>query len=140
MIELVELIVDMGAQAELMTSTGTGWRRELTTQEIFEKGKEMQITRDMFDHCRQQTKFCEILSDLDVSDDEQFDLFDTLDADGSNSIDLEELIDGISKLRGDARRSDVVALNFVLKNVQSDMKQFFEEQQKAIRVLLKDVR
>lgn len=63
-----------------------------------------------------------MLEDLDVSDEDQVDLFDTLDVDGGGTIDLDEMIVGISKLRGDARRSDIVGVSLVVRSIQSDLK------------------
>merc|ERR1712228_515227 len=50
---------------------------------------------------------------------DQLDLFETLDVDGGGTIDLEELIIGISKLRGEARRSDVVGVKLIARSIQS---------------------
>lgn len=63
-----------------------------------------------------------VLEDLDISDEDQVDLFDTLDVDGGGTIDLNEMIVGISKLRGDARRSDIVGVGLVVRSIQVDLK------------------
>merc|ERR1711972_1317879 len=39
---------------------------------------------------------------------------------------LEELVVGISKLRGDARRSDIVAVNLVVRSIQKALNRFEE--------------
>ena len=56
--------------------------------------------------------------DLDIPEHEQVDLFDTLDADGGGTIELDEFVVGISKLRGDARRSDIVQVGLIARNIQ----------------------
>merc|ERR1712113_338998 len=66
-----------------------------------------------------------ILRDLDVADEDQLDLFDTLDVDGGGTIDLEELITGIAKLRGDARRSDIIGVGLIVRAVQLTMNDFY---------------
>lgn len=64
----------------------------------------------------------QVFDDLDLADEDQFCLFQTLDADGSGAVDLEELCSGISKLRGDACRSDIVSINFMIQGVRSELR------------------
>merc|ERR1712190_432266 len=89
-------------------------------EDMFQKAAGMEITRDVFAHIRTVPRFDDILQELDIPEEEIFDLFETLDADGSGTIDLEELIDGIAKLRGGPRRSDIIAVNFMLRSVQQE--------------------
>merc|ERR1712050_242038 len=79
----------------------------------------IEITPEFFEDLRTYNEFQEILRDLDIADEDQLDLFDTLDVDGGGTIDLEELIVGISKLRGDARRSDIIGVNLITRNLQT---------------------
>jgi len=60
----------------------------------------------------------EILDDLDIAPEDRVNLFEILDADGSGSLMLEELIVGIIKLRGESRRSDVIAINLQVRELQ----------------------
>merc|ERR1712113_1127243 len=80
---------------------------------------QLNITPELFERLRSFREFQNILNDLDISDEDQLDLFDTLDVDGGGTIDLEELIVGISKLRGDARRSDIIGVHLIARNIQS---------------------
>merc|ERR1712100_789228 len=75
--------------------------------------------------------FGQILCDLDVSDEDQFYLFTTLDADGSGTIDLGEMLDGIAKLRGGARRSDIVALALTINSIQMDIQFYMDVSEDA---------
>merc|ERR1712087_1093493 len=84
----------------------------------------IEITPDFFEELRSYTEFQDILRDLDIADEDQLDLFDTLDVDGGGTIDLEELITGIAKLRGGARRSDIVGVGLVVRSLQLAMKDF----------------
>jgi len=81
----------------------------------------IQLTPDFFEVVRGMSEFQDILRDLDISDEDQFDLFETLDVDGGGTIDLEELIQGIAKLRGDARRSDIVSVSLMVRSLQSNI-------------------
>merc|ERR1719203_1563321 len=86
----------------------------------------MDITPELFEELRRHHEFQDILRDLDISDEDQLDLFDTLDVDGGGSIDLEELVAGISKLRGDARRSDIVGVGLIVRSIQQALTRFEE--------------
>merc|ERR1719422_2507148 len=86
----------------------------------------IRITPDWFNHLRSFKEFQELLCDLDIADEDQLDLFDTLDVDGSGVVDLEELVVGIRKLRGDARRSDIVGVGLVVRNIQTALMHFEE--------------
>jgi len=147
--ELVELFLSADARthsnngnwvtATPSTANRNEFAKGLSVEEMIERGKDFLITPELFELCRADTAFGEILSDLDVADDEQIDLFETLDVDRSGAIDMEELVDGISKLRGDARRSDVVGVNLKLQVIHKDMLAQFEEVSKAMKHFVKGV-
>lgn len=98
-----------------------------STVDILKRGSKMEITPDLFEQLRLDTEAIEIFADLDIADDDRFSLFETLDVDGSGTIDLPELIDGISKLRGEARRSDIVSIDFMLKHLSSQVNDSFDK-------------
>jgi len=87
---------------------------------------EMRMSTDFFEELRSYHEFHDILHGLDVSAEDQLDLFDTLDVDGSGTLDITELIMGISKLRGDARRSDVVAIKLMVRAIHTELKDLGE--------------
>merc|ERR1712125_7198 len=74
-----------------------------------------------FETLRAQPQFVCIMHDLDVSYDDQLFLFETLDADGSGTIELAELVLGLQKLRGEARRSDIVSLTIMIESMRRDI-------------------
>merc|ERR1712232_147222 len=106
------------------------WRR---TNERFEEGMafedaaQIELTPEYFEELRRYKAFQSLLRDLDVADEDQLDLFDTLDVDGGGTIDLEEFVCGIAKLRGDARRSDIVSVGLVLRSMQSNLHDLSEK-------------
>jgi len=85
---------------------------------------QVQITPDLFDELRRCKEFKEILKYLDIADEAQVDLFETLDVDGGGTLDLEELVQGIAKLRGDARRSDVVSVSLMVRAMLENLTDF----------------
>lgn len=92
-----------------------------------DEASELQITPELFTFLRTFDELKRLLHALDVTDEDQVDLFDTLDVDGGGMIDLEELIVGISKLRGDARRSDIVGVSLVVRCIQADLRVLKED-------------
>jgi len=83
---------------------------------------DMEMTADFFNELREHIEFQDLLQALDVSDEDQIDLFDTLDVDGSGTLDITEMITGISKLRGDARRSDIIGIKLMARAIQAELK------------------
>jgi len=93
----------------------------------YEDVKSILITPEIFEALLVDPDFREILRDLDIPDEEHIDLFDTFDIDGGGTLDLEELIQGIWKLRGDARRSDMVSVGLMVRNLQVAIHQLEEK-------------
>jgi len=122
MAELTELLIQTCpsiADGCRLSRDGMGKVGAIT---VLEQASNMQVTQADFDELRKVARFSAILNDLDVSIEDQISLFETLDADGSGTLDLAELLDGIAKLRGEARRSDIVAMNVRVKSMQTEFK------------------
>merc|ERR1712203_500380 len=77
----------------------------------------MEITPKMWEDLRNNAQAIEIFHDLDVSDEDQFNMFEMLDVDGDGTLDLEELLEGVAKLRGEARRSDIISVELLLRKL-----------------------
>merc|ERR1712232_151076 len=75
----------------------------------------MEVTRALFDRCLDNPAFVDVLRSLDVAEEDQSNLFGMLDVDCSGTIDLKEFRQGISKVRGAARRSDLVSLELLIR-------------------------
>jgi hypothetical protein len=61
------------------------------------------------------------LEDLDINADDHDRLSTVLDPDNSGGISTVELLEGLQKLRGDPRRSDIVTVDLMLRAVQRDV-------------------
>eukprot|EP00406_Dinophysis_acuminata_P079353 CAMPEP_0179248804 /NCGR_PEP_ID=MMETSP0797-20121207/20319_1 /TAXON_ID=47934 /ORGANISM="Dinophysis acuminata, Strain DAEP01" /LENGTH=179 /DNA_ID=CAMNT_0020956477 /DNA_START=76 /DNA_END=615 /DNA_ORIENTATION=- len=104
---------------------------------------ELRISPPFFGLLMTKDGFKDILSNLDISYEDQLDLFETLDVDGNGVLDMEELVVGISKLRGDARRTDVVGISLVVRAIQADLteiRKHLEEQEQKQQQQLQQVR
>jgi len=100
--------------------------------DIVKLAQDVEITHEFFERLRHERAFRNLLNDLDVADEDQADLFETLDADGGGTLDLEEMVMGIAKLRGDARRSDVVAVSLVTRSIQETLGAFMEQTTQSV--------
>merc|ERR1712039_924743 len=98
-----------------------------------EQASKLELTPEIFHDLLQHEEFQQILRDLDVEDEEQHDLFDTLDVDGGGTLDLEELISGIAKLRGEARRSDIISVGLRVRSTQDELQAFMESTSEQLR-------
>lgn len=96
---------------------------------------DMAITREMFRQVVSAPEAQELLDELDVNVMDHLSLFDALDADGSGSLDVQELLQGILQLRGTAEKTDAVASVLKLRNLQQSLRVFQVEVIKGINEL-----
>jgi len=78
---------------------------------LVKRAAEVQITKTWWSLLQMDKQFVEVLSELDIASEDMADLFETFDLDGDGKVGLAELLRGIKKLRGDARRADVVEIS-----------------------------
>jgi len=76
------------------------------------------ISKDLFLLVIQDPTVQSIMDSLEIPPD-RAELFDVLDADASGGLHIHELVMGMLKVRGDARRSDSVATLLTVRNLQS---------------------
>mmetsp|Transcript_17000 Transcript_17000/g.38150 ORF Transcript_17000/g.38150 Transcript_17000/m.38150 type:complete len:318 (-) Transcript_17000:66-1019(-) len=98
------------------------------------------ISRDLFTQVLKDPEVQTLMDALDISADRTH-LFDILDADGSGDIEAAELIQGLLKVRGEAKKSDVVANLLAVRATQNMIRKLgqdaadFREELKAYAVL-----
>jgi len=87
----------------------------------------IQISKETFLHVIQDPEVLGLMDDLDIPV-ERARLFDVFDADGSGTLGIRELVQGLLKVRGEAQRSDVLAgvlavraVFDVVRNVESEV-------------------
>jgi len=95
----------------------------LSVSDLLIAAADLSITPEVFEEIRRSPDVITLLKELTVSDEDMAYLFETLDTEGDGHIDLHEFVEGISKLRGGPRRSDVVANNFILQKVLSEIQE-----------------
>mmetsp|Transcript_82520 Transcript_82520/g.231429 ORF Transcript_82520/g.231429 Transcript_82520/m.231429 type:complete len:665 (+) Transcript_82520:100-2094(+) len=100
---------------------------QMSGAKMIEELGDFGITRELFEEAHKAPGVVELLKDLDIADgDDCSDLFMTLDSDGDGVINVEELFEGIGRLRGDARRSDIISINLKMQRLHNDIKILFE--------------
>jgi len=80
-----------------------------------------------------------LVEDLGIAYVDFSGLYEILDADGNGKVDAKEIVRGILKVRGEARRGDVIAIQLALRAVQSRLRSYEQQvirnQQEAQEVL-----
>jgi len=93
-----------------------------SVRDVFEQAADLEISKLIFEQVREDSRARRILDELDIADEDAGNLFDTLDCDNSGSIDIEELCNGIAKLRGKTCRSDIVGINFLVQDTRAELR------------------
>mmetsp|Transcript_73347 Transcript_73347/g.174733 ORF Transcript_73347/g.174733 Transcript_73347/m.174733 type:complete len:403 (+) Transcript_73347:1-1209(+) len=89
---------------------------------------ELLISRELFTLVLSDPEVQTLLDALDISSDRTH-LFDILDADGSGDIEATELIKGLLRVRGEAKKSDVVANLLAVRAAQNMIRNLEKQQQ-----------
>jgi len=89
--------------------------------------QQIEITKAFYSEVSDHSMLHSLLEDLDVPREDHVDLFEICDADGSGSLTIDELVLGIKRLRGDARRSDVVFIMLRVRELMQEIRRFKEE-------------
>lgn len=97
------------------------------------------ITKELFLLVIQDRGVQQLMDELDLPPD-RANLFEVIDADGSGTLHITELVQGLLKIRGEINKSDTVAALLAAKAVQSILVEFKEEQKQANELLRKELR
>jgi len=84
-------------------------------------GADVCITPELLEQLFLKEDFTTILHDLDIADEDMIDLFETLDVNANGEVDMEELIIGLARLRGEFRRSDIIGVSLICRLMQEGM-------------------
>lgn len=78
-----------------------------------------EVGPDIFDEWVQDDRVSKALDDLDIAPEDRAYLFGILDCDNSGNMFVTEIIDGIKRLRGEPRRSDIITVDLMVRVIQS---------------------
>lgn len=93
------------------------------------------ITKELFLLVIQDQRVQQLMNDLDLPAD-RANLFEVIDADGSGTLHVTELVQGLLKIRGDLTKSDTVAVLLTAKSVHTMVAELKAEQQNFRGMLL----
>jgi len=89
------------------------------TGPLLERLQAQDISRTLFDEVLETDGNAQqALQELDIQIADHRYLSDILDPDNSSTIGVFELIDGLQRLRGDPRRSDIIAVDLMIRSLQ----------------------
>ncbi|CAE7520585.1 Cacna1c [Symbiodinium pilosum] len=107
----------------------------LTDDEIHEN---IQITKDLF-LCVIQDRGVQLLMDELELPQERARLFEVIDADGSGTLHIAELVHGLLKIRGEVNKSDLVAPLLATQSVQNLVTSLREMTQTSLEAMQNEV-
>jgi len=79
----------------------------------------------------------EALDDLEIDAADHKYLFDILDNDNTGSIFISQLVDGVRRLRGDPRRSDIITIDLMVRAIQEQTNMLCEGMEETLNRLSK---
>jgi len=82
------------------------------------------ITKERFEDALRNESIQNLLDDLGIQQTERPDLFNVLDADGNGKLNIKELVAGLARLRGEARKSDNIATRLAVTSMQTTFRSF----------------
>merc|ERR1712232_1270819 len=80
-----------------------------------------EIPCSSFKDCMRTPEAREALLNLDIAEEDHAHLDDILDPDNGGSIGVFEFVEGVERLRGDPRRSDIITVDLMLRSVQRSL-------------------
>lgn len=122
-------VLSMKLVASLLDSDDTGRPGIYTFED------DASISQETFTKKMSDPNVQKILDELDIAVEDRLDLYDILDADGTGELQVGELLQGVRKLRGEARRSDVIANGLVVRALQERFV-LFEEAVRQRQILM----
>merc|ERR1712061_183238 len=79
----------------------------------------LDLDTQVIDQIITEKEVIEALNALDIDPDDHKYLSDILDPDNSGSIGIVEFYDGLKRLRGGPRRSDIVSVDLMIRSLQN---------------------
>jgi hypothetical protein len=94
---------------------------------------DIEVDRSFIDQCAsedpaiQDPLVKEALHRLDIDPHDHAKLSDILDPDHGGTIAIHDLVNGLSALRGQPRRSDIVSVNLMIRSLQDRLEELFDK-------------
>mmetsp|Transcript_52212 Transcript_52212/g.122159 ORF Transcript_52212/g.122159 Transcript_52212/m.122159 type:complete len:666 (-) Transcript_52212:58-2055(-) len=127
--QLLEMLLDRTMEDHILKG------ETIDPHEGLERITHMSVNKDSFTEFLKDPEVHLILDELDVPEEERLDIFEVLDANGNGTLQLEELIHGVIRLRGDPKRSDVIQVLLVIRSLQEEMQDFRDDMMARVHTL-----
>jgi len=137
--ELVEILVLALSDPDQERLSLTSGMDKIT----LEAAENMDMNADLFHRVMARPQVQGIFDMLDIAKSDRIGLFDILDADNSGSLSIGEIINGIVRLRGTPRRSDIIANGLVIRSMQDNFHNFelqVDQRLRAFDSILQDLK
>jgi len=95
-----------------------------TTSDKVDAIYDMVIPCSVIDALCQDDQAVTVLECLEIDPDDQYYLSDVVDPDHNGSVKVIEIVEGITKLRGEPRKSDMICLDLMLRSIQVSLLEF----------------
>merc|ERR1711957_256785 len=95
------------------------------------------VTLEVFEAWQQVKEFSKMLESLEIATSNPEELFGVLDADMSGELTVNELVDGLMRLRGPTQKSDSVASLLYMRCLQQTVHSFRDESIKRFDLVAK---
>merc|ERR1712060_928935 len=96
--------------------------------DVMRKLAQNQIYEDAFSDFIEDPSVRRALKDLEIDECDHKYMFDILDNDNTGSLTLFEFMDGLRRLRGNPRRSDIISVDLMVRDIQAMTRQIWELQ------------
>merc|ERR1712187_472630 len=81
----------------------------------------LEVPRSVIEQLAQDPAAQKSLIDLDIDPEDNEHLVDIFDPDNGGTITVTDFIEGLRRLRGDPRRSDIISIDLMLRSVQTSV-------------------
>jgi len=111
----------------IMQHADPDWDRYGRLSENIDSILSISLSRQEFDEVVQDEAAAKALDDLDICREDHAYLSNILDPDNSEVVSVTEIVQGIESLRGEPRRSDIVAVDLMVRSVQLNLNSMSEQ-------------
>jgi len=106
---------------------------DMDTPRLSTASCQMTVNRENFDLIMNEEDIRARMEDLEISVTSSAKLFDILDSNGSGTVDVVELTEGLMSLRGPADKGDIISGSLLVKSTQKMVKDIQDEMTKCVK-------
>jgi hypothetical protein len=93
----------------------------------FEDLMALEVDRSVLDAVVKEPEAVRALNSLDIDPDDHNKLSDILDPDHGGTVSVIDLVNGLQRLRGEPRRSDIISVNLMIRSLQDKVEEILDK-------------